>query len=95
MYFRDQFAAPDGGTRIGELDIYYNASTGVNCAMTVHGGPTWGVSLPTWVYIAKCQATTPTGTCYEVADDYDGPGPFSYHGSRHEVNTAATALCGS
>lgn len=74
------------------------------------------VAGPTWVYIAECQATSPTGTCYEVSADYDGSGPFkyyagpasvnagshcitatgwiSYHGARHEVHTAATALCG-
>jgi hypothetical protein len=57
-------------TKIGELDIWYNSSTGVNCAKMNHGGPTWGVARDTWVYIAKCRATTNTGTCEVTADDH-------------------------
>src|SRR5437879_363469 len=32
------------GTRVGELDVYYNSSTGYNCAYTKSGGPAWGVA---------------------------------------------------
>ncbi len=104
-----------GGTKIGELDIYYNASTGVNCAKMNHGGPTWGVTRDTYVQIAKCQETSPSSTCVYAAEDHDG-GQFAYYagpatvtagshcvsaggyifwqGSYHNVNTAATVLCG-
>lgn len=59
------------GTRIGELQIYFNPANGNNCAMMRHGGPTWGVARETWVYIARCATTTPTGTCSVQADDSD------------------------
>jgi hypothetical protein len=75
-------------TKIGELDVYYNASTGVNCAKMNHGGPTWGVSRDTYVYIAKCQATSPTGTCYVMDDDFDF-GSYSFYAGPVKV-TAGT-----
>ncbi len=56
-------------TRIGELQIFFNPDTGYNCAEMHHGGPTWGVHRDTWVYIAKCETTAPTGNCVVVADD--------------------------
>lgn len=60
---------PDG-TRIGELQIFFNPANGNNCAEMHHGGPTSGVARDTWVYIAKCATTVPTGTCNVVADDH-------------------------
>jgi len=76
------------GNTIGELDIYWDASTQKNCAKMNHGGPTWGVARETWAYIAKCQATTPTGTCYVMNDDYD-QGSYSYYAGPVKV-TAGT-----
>jgi hypothetical protein len=67
-------------TKIGELDVYYNASTGVNCAKMNHGGPTAGVARDTYAYIAKCQATSPTGTCVVLDDDVDRGNFSSYAG---------------
>jgi hypothetical protein len=60
---------PDG-TRIGELQIFYNPTNDNNCAEMHHGGPTWGVVRDTWVYIAKCQQTAPGNGCTEVQDDH-------------------------
>jgi hypothetical protein len=57
-------------TRIGELQIFYNPSNGYNCAEMHHGGPTWGVYRDTYVFIAKCQTTVPTGVCSVLDDDY-------------------------
>ncbi len=79
------------GTKIGELDIYYNASTGVNCAKMNHGGPTWGVARDTWVYIAKCEQTNPTGTCFETADDSDR-GPFEYFAGPVKVTAGSHCI---
>jgi hypothetical protein len=79
---------PDG-TRIGELQIYFNPDTGYNCAEMHHGGPTWGVSRDTWVYIAKCETTQPTGTCFVADDDYTlenvayWAGPVRVHAGGH------------
>jgi hypothetical protein len=43
------------GTRIGELQLYYNPSNGRNCARTVKGGPAWGVPSITAVSLARCR----------------------------------------
>lgn len=56
------------GTKIGELQVFYNPSNGNNCAEMHHGGPTWGVNRLTMVDINKCQTTVPTGNC-NVVDD--------------------------
>ena len=45
----------DGQSRaIGELDIYWNAAAGTNCAVTNHGGRTWGKSYSTSVTLWRC-----------------------------------------
>lgn len=48
------------GTKIGELRLYWDASLGTNCAATVHVGPTYGVALPTSVYLFVCDGNTPS-----------------------------------
>ncbi len=60
-----------GATKIGELDIYYNASTGVNCAKLNHGGPTWGVASDTYMYLHKCQQTAPGPRCDVLETKWD------------------------
>ena len=35
--------------RVGELQLYYNSSNGMNCAIFAHGGPMWGVRTQTSV----------------------------------------------
>jgi hypothetical protein len=79
------------GNQIGELDIYYNSSTGVNCAKMNHGGPTWGVYRDTWVYIGKCQETSPTGTCHLVTDDHD-QGNFGFYAGPSKVTAGSHCI---
>ncbi|MGY4396311.1 hypothetical protein ACVWZA_001484 [Sphingomonas sp. UYAg733] len=42
-----------GGQKIGQLQLYYNAQTGTNCAVMLHGGPTWGVARDTGVALYR------------------------------------------
>jgi len=77
------------GTKIGELDVYYNGSTGNNCAYTRSGGPTWGVSKSMLVQIQACAQTSPSPNCNAIAWDQDDgnysyyAGPVGVHGQGH------------
>lgn len=42
------------GARVGELQLYYNPANGRNCAITMHGGVTWGRPTYTDVHIETC-----------------------------------------
>ncbi len=43
-----------GGKKVGELDVYYDAATGRNCARMNHAGDTWGKKLQTRAWIGIC-----------------------------------------
>lgn len=82
-----------GTTKIGELDVYYNSSTGYNCAYLWHSGPSWGVSKYTDVEIVTCQQTSPSAQCSPVlSDDADGgnyaydAGPAGVYGRGHCIS---------
>ncbi|GIJ44987.1 hypothetical protein Val02_18730 [Virgisporangium aliadipatigenens] len=48
---------------IFELQVYYNSSTGMNCAVALHRGVTYGKAYPTQVYIIACVETSPSNQC--------------------------------
>lgn len=37
------------GQKVGQLQMYYNAANGNNCAIMLHSGPTWGSARDTGV----------------------------------------------
>ncbi|MEG3175762.1 hypothetical protein U1872_05935 [Sphingomonas sp. RB3P16] len=41
------------GQKIGQLQLYYNAQNGMNCAVMLHGGATWGVARDTGVALFR------------------------------------------
>lgn len=41
------------GQKVGQLQFYYNAQNGNNCAVMYHGGPSWGALRDTGVLLAK------------------------------------------
>ncbi|HEY0662779.1 MAG TPA: hypothetical protein VGD21_15830 [Lysobacter sp.] len=43
------------GEKVGELQLYYNSSTGNNCATFFHSGSTWGKKLFTSVEVYVCK----------------------------------------
>ncbi|HVK24032.1 MAG TPA: hypothetical protein VM677_21980 [Actinokineospora sp.] len=75
---------------IGELVVYYNASTGYNCARMNHLGASYGVAASTSVDISKCTGTTKSnpGTCTVVQSSQ---GSFSYYAG--PVSTYAPNNC--
>ncbi len=67
-----------GATKVGELDVYYNASTGVNCAKVNHGGPSWGVATLTYMNYYVCQETNPGPHCTPIDHKAD-QGQYAYY----------------
>jgi len=59
-----------GGRRVAWLDVYYNRSTGAKCAITVHTGPSWGVTTHTAVRLTSANLSAGSG------------GPAAYRTSR-------------
>ena len=47
--------------RVGELDVYWDAATGTNCALTKHGGRTWGKTLRTTITLWRCKQGVKAG----------------------------------
>ena len=81
------------GNLFGYLDVYYDSSTGRNCARAVSSSRTWGVRKPMFVGLYKCSQTNP-GRCSVVAraEDRSGQrygsyqyyaGPVSLHAKGH------------
>lgn len=50
------------GKTLGYAELYWDASTGQNCAMTVSSSATWGVSKVMGVWLTRCLTDTPSST---------------------------------
>lgn len=72
--------SPSGANSgIGRLELYYNSSTGNNCAMVVHTGASYGVAAETYVSIIRCAETVWDGKC-DGGSGFDSDyGNFSYY----------------
>ena len=70
-----------GGKKVGELDVYYNAATGNNCARMNHAGSTWGKKLKTRVWVGICAERTPGNKPCTYDPNTDGVqvGDFEYY----------------
>jgi hypothetical protein len=51
---------------VAELDLYWDASRGVNCAKVVHLGAAYGVTAGTAVELDECAETKPGPTCTPI-----------------------------
>lgn len=67
-----------GGKKIGTLVVYYDSSTGKNCARLNHGSKTWGKKRLTYVYLAKCKQKSSGHTCTIANAEHD-KGKFKYY----------------
>ncbi|MFL6139589.1 MAG: hypothetical protein ACJ74O_17555 [Frankiaceae bacterium] len=67
------------GNAVGELVVYYNASTGNNCARFDHVGAAYGVTAYTEVTLYKCSATQPGNGCGTTLDADSNSGYFQYY----------------
>ncbi|GAA1857696.1 hypothetical protein [Myceligenerans crystallogenes] len=82
----------DAGTVVGYLDVYYSGSTGRNCAVTRHSGPSYGVSRNTWVAIVRCdQATAGNGCTYPESRWVRDEDYYAYYAG--PVSIAAAGYC--
>jgi len=68
-------------TLIGYVDIYYNSSTGDNCARAVTTGAAYGKASSIIVEIDKCRETRPSRTCTVIAHDRDPKSGFGSFGT--------------
>lgn len=68
------------GQRLAELQVYYNAATGKNCARTLHSSATWGKSLHTEVFMHTCTAANfdPREGCRKPAHWDSDWGSYKY-----------------
>ncbi|MFE5485709.1 hypothetical protein [Streptomyces sp. NPDC056527] len=69
-----------GSTTYGNIHVYYDASTGNNCAVnvaTTAGG--YGKDKYMQVDISRCSETSPSATCHVEDQDYEGYYPFKYY----------------
>ncbi|WP_075031803.1 hypothetical protein [Streptomyces mirabilis] len=68
-----------GGTNYGTIHIYYDSSTGKNCAAAVGSSAVSGKSnIYMSVTIFKCSQTSPSSSCSYVSSDPDS-GYYSYY----------------
>ena len=68
------------GTRIGALKVFYNGSTGNNCAQFEHVGPAAGVTRYTSVLLQRCSQVNPGNGCTVTAQQFDEGNYSSYAG---------------
>ncbi|MEU9865645.1 hypothetical protein AB0D99_32725 [Streptomyces sp. NPDC047971] len=75
-----------GSTTYGNIYVYYDASTGKNCAVnvaTTAGG--YGKDKYMQVEITRCSETSPSSTCHVEDEDYEGYYPFKYYAGPVEI----------
>jgi hypothetical protein len=84
-----------GGKKVGELDVYYDRSTGKNCARMNHAGETWGKRLTTRVWIGICSETEPNDeVChYDPATDAVDQGAYRYYAGPATTKVSAAGRC--
>ena len=84
-----------GGKKVGELDVYYNAATGKNCARMTHAGSTWGKKLKTRVWVGICSEKTPGNKTCHYDPDTDGVqvGNFSFYAGPVSTKKSAAGHC--
>ncbi|GCE15546.1 hypothetical protein [Tengunoibacter tsumagoiensis] len=64
-------------TTIAEVDVYYNSTTGYNCAYLYAVGPAYGQAQSLDINIATCQEGYGSDGCTWIQHDEDGP--YTYH----------------
>lgn len=85
----DYLPLRDNGVLIGQLQMYYNASNGRNCAILKHAQSTWNKPLYTMVALFRCpRYGDPDTTCRRVEMQY---GNFRYQAG--PISTPGEGKC--
>lgn len=79
-----------GSKQIGQLQLYYNNSTGKNCAIAYHGGDTWGVRSYTYVVLQTC----PSAACSSARIVASEDGQFRYQAGPIRTDGAGKCVAG-
>lgn len=92
----DSYPIKAGGTKIAELDLYYNSSTGYNCVYTRSVGSSYGKTKFMRVAISVCSETKSGSQChalkgsqYYASDEGNYKyyaGPVGVNGRGHCIN---------
>jgi hypothetical protein len=84
-----------GGKKVGELDVYYNAANGRNCARMNHAGSTWGKKLTTRVWVGICSEKKPGAKVCHYDPKTDGvqQGAFKYYAGPVTTKASAKGRC--
>ena len=89
---QDTPISDDSGKVLGYVEIYWDGSTGQNCAMLMSSSADWGVSKMMEIHMVECESDTPqpAADCRAVpgqnpTDDgnYYYAGPISVNGAGH------------
>jgi hypothetical protein len=80
-----------GGADIAELAVYFNTSTGVNCARMNHLGVTYGQPYRTAVFIVACTETSPAAVCHYYGSPDAQDSTYSYYAG--PVDVTASGRC--
>jgi hypothetical protein len=84
-----------GGKKIGELDVYYDRSTGKNCARMNHAGSTWNKPHRTRAWIGICSETRPGGgVChYDRSTDAVDDDTYRFYAGPVTTKVSAAGKC--
>lgn len=79
-----------GSTTLAFLDIFFDSSTGNNCAMTVAAGSASGHASSIDVFLVRCKETSPGPCTFDGTPKTDpnpsDPGPFHFFAGPVLVN---------
>ncbi|EST27189.1 hypothetical protein N566_23440 [Streptomycetaceae bacterium MP113-05] len=88
----DSYPVLDQGSTWGTTYLYYDASTGDNCAVAVKSsGGYKGTASLTRVQLERCESSTP-GTCGDTDASIEDAGQYSYYAGPVVLNAAGRCL---
>jgi hypothetical protein len=82
------------GQRVGALRVYYDPSTGKNCARMDHTRRTWGKARMTYVYIRICRGNRrPGDRCRGATRGVADAGSYKYYAGPVITKRSARGHC--
>ncbi|MGC0318092.1 hypothetical protein [Kitasatospora acidiphila] len=85
------YAVPATGTAFSYVHLFWDASTGQNCAVNVKAGSLYGVSTYTGITLIECSQTVGGGACTAI-DENDDWKNYSYYAGPVHVSAAGQCI---